>query len=262
MNEKLLKLGKKCLRVIASDSKVNSFLGGLPYVSSEIEWPRKNNNPLGFIAQLDLSEINKDNIVSWLPNEGRLLFFYDLDEWPWGFDPKDKGGWTVVYENDGDELSIQNPPKDLNKENVAPNIKYIKATSFLSYPDSQRIDYEEHGLSDDNDEEYFDFIEELYGDEPHHQVGGFPTPIQNDAMEEECQLASNGLYCGNVDDYNSDKAKELRNQKNDWKLLFQFDSDDDIDAMWGDLGMLYFWIKESDAKKAIFSDAWMVLQCS
>ena len=32
--------------------------------------------------------------------------------------------------------------------------------------------------------------------------------------------------------------------------------------MWGDCGMLYFWVREEDARKADFSRVWMVLQCS
>ena len=40
------------------------------------------------------------------------------------------------------------------------------------------------------------------------------------------------------------------------------DSDDDIEVMWGDMGILYFWVRESDARKRDFSAAWVVLQCS
>lgn len=93
-------------------------------------------------------------------------------------------------------------------------------------------------------------------------MGGFPIPVQNDDMEEECHLVSGGVNCGDPDGYNSEKAKQLRKLKNDWRMVFQFDSDNDIDAMWGDMGMLYFWVKESDARKHDFSNAWMVLQCS
>jgi uncharacterized protein YwqG len=262
MNEKILKLGEKCLQLVAAETQGNSFLGGLPNLGSKIEWPRKNNKPLGFIAQFDMSEINRGKVISWLPDCGRLLFFYDMEEWPWGFDPKDKGGWSVYYENGNEGLSVKNPPADMNKENIAPATKYVKAITFISYPDAQRLNYDEVGLSDDNEEEYYEFIEELYGDNPHHQVGGFPNPVQNDCMEEDCQLVSNGVYCGNAEGYNSKEAIALKSQENDWKLLFQFDSDDDIEAMWGDLGMLYFWVKESEAKKSEFSNSWMVLQCS
>ena len=261
MNEKIQKLSEKCLQLVTADTQGNSFLGGTPNLGSKIEWPRKNNKPLAFIAQFDMSEINREKLISWLPDCGRLLFFYDMDEWPWGFDPKDKGGWAVVYENGNEKINILEPPADLDKDNIFPVTKYVKAIPFISYPSAQRLNFAEVGLSDDDFEEYYDFIYDLYGAGPHHQVGGYPHSIQDDSMEEECQLVSNGIYCRSPEGYNSKEANALKEQENDWKLLFQFDSDDDIEAMWGDLGMLYFWVKESDAKKSDFSGTWMVLQC-
>lgn len=56
MNEKILSLGEKCLRLIPAETEVVSFLGGKPVVRSPFDWPRKNNKPLGFIAQLDLCQ--------------------------------------------------------------------------------------------------------------------------------------------------------------------------------------------------------------
>lgn len=262
MNEKILGFGTRCLRLVSSEKKTFSFLGGRPLVGSDIEWPRNTGKPLSFIGQLDLGEINKSRKIDWLPQNGRLLFFYDLEEWPWGFDPKDKGGWAVLYENGGQQLYFQELPSDYNAENPAPLTKYVGVKKFISYPDAQRVDFATLELSEDDEEEYDDFIDENYGDEPRHQVGGYPNPIQSDAMEEDCQLASGGVYCGNAEGYRSKQADKLRKQKNDWKLLLQYDSDDEIGAMWGDMGMLYFWVRESEAKNCEFSNSWMILQCS
>lgn len=259
MNQEILSLGNVCVRLVSSKTERRSFLGGKPMVSSSFEWPRKNAKPLGFIAQLDLKEINSDKIVDWLPNVGRLLFFYDQEEWPWGFDPKDRGGWSVIYDSGSSDLNLQDTPPDMNAEHIAPTTKYIERELFTSYPDGQRVDFDAIGLSEDD--EYFDFLHEHFGDEPRHQVGGFPSPVQNDCMEEECQLVSGGVYCGNPEGYSSKQAEMLRAKENDWRLLFQIDSDDEAETMWGDMGMLYFWIRESDARKYKFSDVWMVLQC-
>ncbi len=262
MNDKILSLGQECLRIIPAETQATSFLGGKPLVRSPVDWPRKNNKPLGFIAQLDLEEVNPSRCIKWLPDTGRLLFFYDLEEWPWGFDPNDKGGWAVIYENGSNELYSLELPRDLSEDHIAPSIKYVKTENFISYPDAQRVSFEKIGLSEDEDEEYYNFIDEQYGDEPRHQVGGFPTPIQNDDMEEECQLVSGGVNCGGPQGYTSDEAKQLRKEENDWRMVLQFDTDDDIGAMWGDMGMLYFWVKESEARKYDFSNVWMVLQSS
>jgi uncharacterized protein YwqG len=32
-------------------------------------------------------------------------------------------------------------------------------------------------------------------------------------------------------------------------------------VMWGDGGVLYFWIREADARARRFDQAWVVLQC-
>ncbi|MDS3859540.1 DUF1963 domain-containing protein [Thermosynechococcaceae cyanobacterium BACA0444] len=48
----------------------------------------------------------------------------------------------------------------------------------------------------------------------------------------------------------------------EWQLLFQLDSDDNATMMWGDMGRLYFWCRESDIQAQNFDQAWMILQCS
>ena len=94
-----------------------------------------------------------------------------------------------------------------------------------------------------------------------HQVLGFPYTIQGD-MRLECQLASNGLYCGDETGYKDPRAKALEPGAADWQLLFQLDSDDRASMMWGDMGTLYFWIKEQDLAAGRFGNVWMVLQCA
>jgi uncharacterized protein YwqG len=44
-------------------------------------------------------------------------------------------------------------------------------------------------------------------------------------------------------------------------LLLQLDTDDDAGMMWCDVGSLYFWIREQDARAGDFSKIWMILQC-
>ncbi|WP_226644370.1 YwqG family protein [Microbulbifer variabilis] len=256
------KLGHECLRLLGSPTETYSFLGGLPIVCQEIKWPENNEEPLSFIAQLDLSEINADQCIDWLPKQGRLLFFYDLEECPWGFDPKDKNGWAVIYENGSEEPFEQPLPLNIDPESIAPEIKYLRSSRFTSYPDLDRLDISYTEISDEDHCDYYEFIANNYGDDPYHQVGGYPKPVQNDSMEEECQLVSGGVYCGEPEGFTSEKEKHLRDQPNDWKLLLQFDSDDDVEVMWGDCGRLYIWVRESDAKQCNFDNSWMIMQCS
>ncbi len=102
----------------------------------------------------------------------------------------------------------------------------------------------------------------LLADAPAHQLGGHPLAIQNEEMEEDCQLTSNGIYMGNPEAYHTPEAERLKAGAADWQLLMQIDSDDDADMMWGDLGRLYFWIRRQDVEARDFSKVWMILQCS
>lgn len=94
-----------------------------------------------------------------------------------------------------------------------------------------------------------------------HQMMGYPSPVQNTGMELECQLASNGIYIGNPEGYRDPRRAELEPSAPAWKLLLQLDTDDDTGMMWGDVGTLYFWIREQDARCRDFSKVWMILQC-
>jgi uncharacterized protein YwqG len=85
-------------------------------------------------------------------------------------------------------------------------------------------------------------------------------PIQGD-MQLEAQLVSNGLYCGNPSGYEDPRRETLEPGADEWVLLLQFDSDSRIDVMWGDLGMLYFWIRKSDLAERRFDRTWMTVQC-
>ncbi len=79
-------------------------------------------------------------------------------------------------------------------------------------------------------------------------------------MEIECQLASHGVYCGESSVHSAPEFARLRDGAGDWRLLLQLDSDDDLGVMWGDGGILYFWIREEDAQTGRFDNAWVVLQ--
>ena len=80
-------------------------------------------------------------------------------------------------------------------------------------------------------------------------------------MEDECQLASHGIYVGDAEGHKDPRAPSLKAGAKDWKLLLQLDTDDDIGWMWGDVGTLYFWVREQDAQAGDFSRVWMVFQC-
>lgn len=80
-------------------------------------------------------------------------------------------------------------------------------------------------------------------------------------MQLQCQLVSNGLYCGDPSGYNDPRAKELESGASQWRLLLQVDTDEESEMMWGDCGRLYFWIRDEDLRKRNFGAVWMILEC-
>jgi uncharacterized protein YwqG len=236
-----------------------SKLGGLPALPPGIDWPLWNEKPQSFLAQIDLAEINAV-LPSFLPSSGRLYFFYDQAQEAWGFDPKDRGAWQVFYSTASEsELQERVSPTDLPDEFVY-KTKYLCPVLVDLLPDSQMLPSADFDWDRDG-EEYEELRSSVFGGDRHHQILGYPTPIQNPGMEEQCQLASNGIYVGNSDGYNDPRVPQLKAGAGDWKLLLQLDSDEETGWMWGDVGTVYFWIREQDARKADFSKVWMVFQC-
>jgi uncharacterized protein YwqG len=91
--------------------------------------------------------------------------------------------------------------------------------------------------------------------------GGFPETVQNNDLELTAELVSHGIYCGNPKGYREGKSRGLGAGAADWRLLLQLDSEEDAGMMWGDLGRLYFMIREEDLKTLSFNRAWMDMQC-
>jgi uncharacterized protein YwqG len=80
-------------------------------------------------------------------------------------------------------------------------------------------------------------------------------------METECQLASNGIFCGGAEGFESRRAAKLRAGAPDWRQVMQHASDDRTRRMWADVGRHYVWMREQDIQKGRFDRCWTVLQC-
>ena len=248
-------LASPAVHLVKSPDTTSSSLGGIAVLPAPIAWPSKAGKPLTLLASLDLASLHQTLPLAWLPASGHLLFFYDVDNQPWGFDPNDRGSWAVVFVREDVRLSDGGPA-----HRRLPR-RYLSLQKINTYPSWQRPQVAALGLTDAESESLIELSTAVYHDVPCHQVGGFTNPIQADEMEIECQLASHGVYCGEPSVYNAPEFSRLRDGAGDWRLLLQLDSDDDLGVMWGDGGILYFWIREQDARAARFENAWVVLQC-
>lgn len=244
-----------------SDIKLGqSKIGGQPDLPKNIEWFKEGNGKrLSFIAQINLAEVTSFEKSKKLPSHGILYFFYSAEQEAWGFDIKDKDKFKVFfYEGDLTELKRQDFPKDLVKHSRYKPCKLTFQTS-VSLPNWEQ-DYVSTRLNKNEKDKYLEITEEL--DVEANKLLGHSNNIQG-PMELECELVTNGLYCGDATGYNDPKAKELAKNKNNWMLLLQVDSNyEEAGMIWGDMGRLYFWIKKEDLKNKKFDNCWLISQSS
>lgn len=254
-------LRKPAIRLTPSSGAGLSRIGGLPSLPDGMAWPEWKGKPLSFICQLNLAEIPEACDRQGLPKSGMLYFFYDQEQSTWGFDPKDQGSWRVLYvaAPPADDMARLAPP-GLAKDAVFKE-KRVSFSPVKTYPDWQDERVSALELNDEQWDAYTDLCGKVFDDGPQHHLLGYPSPVQGNDMDLECQLVSNGLYCGDETGYQAAKVKELESGRADWMLLFQLDTDDDTNMMWGDCGMIYFWIRKQDLQEGRFDKCWMILQC-
>lgn len=264
LRDKLIAAAQSSLRLKPApdddDLITRSRIGGEPDLPAGFDWPASAGGvSLSFLAQIDLFDLEGTAIGGNFTNGGILSFFYDADQQPWGFDPKDRDGWRVFHFAKDQSLLRMETPEDVETycQFAANPLRFEEELTFEDL--SQNGD--EHGLTDDEHERCFDFQANVYGDDPIHRMLGYPQLVQGD-WKLECQLASNGIYVGGPEGYQSPQAQQLSAGADEWMLLLQLDSDDDIGFMWGDLGRLYFCITKNDLAKMDFSKVWAILQCS
>lgn len=247
-----------------------SRFAGVPDVPKGFIWPKYHGKPLTHLAQIRLSDVAPFDIEKKLPKTGWLYFFFEETDPKWGFDPKDRGAFRVLYYNVPPARLVRAKlPGQLSggEAGYKPCLLEFKGGKELPYAGDERFDA--LGIDANEAKEikaYEEILSKKLGYNPqdsgYHHLLGYPQAIQND-MRLECQLVTNGLYCGDSSGYNDPRADRLLGGAKDWNLLLQIDTDEERGPgwMWGDVGRLYFWIRDQDLASRKFDAAWMVLQC-
>lgn len=199
----------------------HSKFGGYPDLPSVSDHPGEN---LTFLAQFRLSDFAGFESVEALPKEGMLSFFYDLDEQPWG-DADERHLWRVLYTE----------ATTLERVRVGEALKE-RATTF-----EEGYAQNDDALFDLMSEEEYTAFEELFDEGELHAVGGHPDEVQNDVFEE-------------IEETYGERFR-------DPFLLFQMDSSEELDIMFGDAGILYFLIPTDALKDKRFEEAEIIMQC-
>lgn len=257
-----------------------SKIGGLPDLPPELSWPCWEGNPQTLIAQVNLREIAPYDAEKLLPPSGMLYFFYDIEHQSWGYDPNDRGSWQVLY-YDGNLATLLRTTPPAAAPSLATPLPWWKrlfsgathtksapvevqvlpacAVTVSGAPSIPSCDYLPDTWPDNAVDAYCELGEKLVSDDTHCLLG-HPHNIQN-PMEEEVALAHGGHYCGDSSGYEGSHAEALKATAQEWRLLFQVESDEHAEMMWGDAGRLYYWIRQQDLRARDFSNTWLILQC-
>lgn len=231
-----------------------SKFGGSPDLPDEFGIPTKDDKPLRFLAQINLEEVQSYYKGNLLPAKGMLYVFYDVEEQPWGYEPKDVGTHRILYTE--------------NTVNLKKRIMFAETfpSSVISFQETWTLAQEknwETGLSEEDEWDFYVELESIYegkGYEGFHHLLGSAQAIQSEEMAEQCHFVTNGLYLGNS--YHWEKEMEkLPGSPDDWMLLMQIDSNDESEMGWGDAGRLYIWIQKEELKQKNFENTWLILQC-
>ena len=247
-------------------------LGGKPYLPADFEWPAFRSaddgitRPLSFFCQINLAQMkpyDKDNV---LPKSGMLYFFYECGSSTWGFDPADNGAARVFYFENTDGFAPLDLPENLAKDYAIPEIA-VKFRSQISCPCFE--EFENHSDLDCDWNDYDDELKKLGVDTDcgagDHKLLGYADTIQGEMLT-ECERVSRGLYCGDAESYKNtpDEVKaDIEKHAGDWMLLLQLSTvtKGGFELMFGDCGMLYFYIRKDDLAARKFDKIHFSLQC-
>lgn len=235
----LLRLARPCVRGNSTARTSPSFAGGLPWIDEGFEWPSKDQRPLQFVCQVETR-----HLPEWKNEPGFLLFFYSNRHW--GGSRKDSGHTRVIWQRGSRPLSPEELPTLTSRKSLLfwnrsrTYTARITRQIFLDFYPCRSFPSLGRGVvpfpADDDREAYSDFLTAL--DSP-LQLGGYPSPVQNDDMERTCQ-------------------RLFQARDDDWTLLLQ--SHEIGDQRWGDAGRLYWFLPRPDLASGRLDRAWVISQ--
>lgn len=271
--QELIELSKTNMVKIKLSQKDNDFIptttskiGGVGYLPMGECYPVKNDGtPLVMLAQINFRQLsdsvditklpqalpkqgilqiyidsqddeylNGCNFDDFLPHEGYQVRFWQHDDLPTHDDELhaiserlkslDMNALPFDFTHQYDMnfvLSEQSCSTNcLEYDTIADSIESLKGNDVWNYLE------EELGI--DDPDELLDLYDEHSGNDGGHQLLGYPYFTQSDPRE-----------------YNEPLQAHI--------LLFQLDTDDDNDIMWGDCGVANFFIHPNDLKNQDFS---------
>ena len=246
--------------------------GGWPDLPKGSKWPIWQNRPMSFLAQVNLAQMHKINPITTLPKVGLLSFFLGCENTTYdgsegekymvdlmvGTNPKDVGGWQVIYTEEKSTLTELRYSKSPMPEKY--HACSVKAnTGGNQLPDVYSTVYQQLKLKGNEIDNYNKLLEKVNLDEDSDEMWdsllmGYPQILQMNPPEIFCELANHDL-----DPYQQETKKQL-NDSSKWAMIIQLTSDSNIDYLWGDGGYFYFYGNRKKIAKGDFSETWVYFE--
>lgn len=272
--ESLLKEIQPSIRLKTTGKLCNELgktkLGGSPDLPKTISWEtsKYDNTPLSFLGQVNIKEVKDVDELNFLPDEGILYFFFNLDS-------GDDG--NVIFSKEVKELERATPPEEFKEQKKSffkrlltgkskkrilkeSEVEIFKDYNFPSW-DSLRLEriQKETGTNIKPIDAFKEGIFENQYDEGetettsnHHLIGNYDG-IQNEFHELN-------FIDYEIKDFDNLPTAEIEKALK-WKLLFQFDSDNNLEISYGDWGRIYFFIHEDDLRNEKFDNIKISADC-
>jgi len=231
-----------------------SRFGGPPSLPAGTPWPRWNDAPLGFLAQLDLSELAPSLDAGELPREGQLLIFYATDAQPSGMRAGDAGAVRLlVVDADAtplDPAACEGP--------TAADSWAIEPSRELMLPRQWAAPVQALGLDDAETSAWGALRDRLATRQGTaaesasidllalHRVLGWPDERSGE-MPLACALLARGAQLDRTTALSfHPQAGAAAEEASAWRLLLQLSNDDELGWQWAGRprARLYVWIHE------------------
>ena len=233
-----------------------SKLGGVPYRPLGTPWPvtKKGDYPLSFLAQLNLAELNQGGLhLPDFPAVGLLQFFvmddmfYGAEDEPWMALNGAQTFYRVLYwpSVTEDEQLLETEMVALPSEAPWEGSPYVgeelpydpeREIVLVGVPDREPVTGSDRG------------------------VPGWLGPGQEDVtLADGATTLKDELYTLSVDGHklggypSFTQADPRGEDDDDLVLLFQLDTDREMGVMWGDAGIVNFFIRRADLIARDFS---------
>ena len=246
---------------------------GTPDLPADFDWPYykgtdfedvTKNRPLAFLAQINLGEAAQYDRTGLLPKTGVLSFFYETMSMEWGFEPGHKGYARVYYFKETEQLVSTAIPAETKEWSVGEQaLTFADAVSLLSsFAYSRRSGKEVDWDTYNELRAEFGYDAAAHEDNPMKMLG-YADEIQGE-MEPECELYSRDIE-GDVHArcFEEEDADPVETSVERWVLLLQMGTvtDGETELMYGDCGLIYFWIRKEDLAARNFDRVHLILQC-